>query len=222
MRKVHFLVKDLLEGPRCPTCWWASCVDQWSWCAWGLGSCLKALLSSDNLWIFIACAMGLSPCSCLWAMLPPGTILICVWCTATWNYSGDQVWYHNLNTARSLFMVMAWAIMKGLIDAHGDHELCSLKPCWCSWARVPSGAVVVWVVCAITQDHTDVLSVWSQRDMSGSLVLLCLWPFLLPNPMVYAAVWSHIKVYDPTALEFLLWAHGHVQVLCWCQKPCRI
>jgi hypothetical protein len=75
------------------------------------------------------------------------------------------------------------------VDAHGHDTTkghtdvcalcCNLKSCWCQWAMLLSGAILVWVACAATWDYVDVLGLCCHQGLWG-----CLWPFAVAKAYV--------------------------------------
>lgn len=120
-----------------------------------------------------------------------------------------HVWVRGPATARFWVDAHGPCYTESRAEVPGLH--CCLKSCWCWWAMLSLGAILMWVwpelprwcqVCAATE------------GMSGSVVLL--WPESMLISMV------------PATSEGLVWVHGPTVTgstvcgLCSGQKPCPL
>lgn len=72
----------------------------------------------------------------------------------------------------------------------------NLKPCWCSWAVLPLGVILMWVACAATWGHDDVHGL----DCLQGPCLDCGPTEAGAMSMVCAVTRKHVEAYD-------LWSH---------------
>lgn len=113
------------------------------------------------------------PCRCLWYMLKPEPMSVSTDCAATRGHNWSELQEAMVMSMsvlllgtmsdcmvfiqpRSMLMFTAFVDSEGLINVCG--QCCSLNQCWWLWAVLQLGALLMWMVLAITWDHDVVNS----------------------------------------------------------------